>query len=318
MDLVFAQMPLLLFTAIAPMASGAFVGLSNAFLTTDFTADALRRIDRWTLLPLAILAVGLALALLFFGSPQSVLLAFQGIDPGALTFAGFMAVVFALAAIVYWIVAMAGVMSYNVRKVVGAVMSVLAIAYAVSIGVAYMTSTVPTWTSIVIPIGFAGFCLVGGVPLGSLVIAAAGALPETKGTGFARFSLIVALVGAIGAIFAVTAQLLNAQAMASALFPGADALPGSWVYLVIAIVGFVAALACLRGAFSAGPSAAPLGRTAGAAAAIPMRDLVEERERDRGDAVPGARAGVSLLVAGNVAVLIALVVARVMFYALQL
>lgn len=313
MDLVFAQLSLLLFTAIAPMASGAFVGLSNAFLTTDFTPDALRRIDRWTALPLVILAVGLAAAFVFFGSPQSTLLAFQGVDGGALTFAGVMAVVFAVAAIVYWIVAMAGVMTYGVRKAFAAAMSVLAIAYAVSIGVVYMTSDVATWASIIVPIGFAGFCLVGGVPLGTLVIAAAGSLPETRGTGFARFSLIVALIGALASIFAVTAQMLNAQALVSAFFPGSDALPGGWVYLAIAIIGFVVTLACLRSAYSPDRSAAPLGRTAGAAAAIPVRDMADEHV----EAKSAVRSAIPVLVAGNVAVLIALIVARVMFYALQ-
>lgn len=313
MDLVFAQLPLLLFTAIAPMASGAFVGLSNAFLTTDFTPDALQRIDRWTALPLVILAVGLAAAFMFFGSPQSTLLAFQGVDPGALTFAVVMAVVFAVAAVVYWIVAMAGVMTYGVRKAFAAAMSVLAIAYAVSIGVVYMTSGVATWASIVVPIGFAGFCLVGGVPLGTLVIAAAGSLSETRGTGFARFSLIVALIGALASIFAVTAQMLNAQALVNAFFPGSDALPGGWVYLAIAIVGFVVTLACLRSAYSPDRSVAPMGRTAGAAAAIPVRDMADERDEAR----TAVRSAVPVLVAGNVAVLIALIVARVMFYALQ-
>ncbi len=313
MDLVFAQLPLLLFTAIAPMASGAFVGLSNAFLTTDFTPDALQRIDRWTALPLVILAVGLAAAFMFFGSPQSTLLAFQGVDPGALTFAVVMAVVFAVAAVVYWIVAMAGVMTYGVRKAFAAAMSVLAIAYAVSIGVVYMASGVATWASIVVPIGFAGFCLVGGVPLGTLVIAAAGSLSETRGTGFARFSLIVALIGALASIFAVTAQMLNAQALVSAFFPGSDALPGGWVYLAIAIVGFVVTLACLRSAYSPDRSVAPMGRTAGAAAAIPVRDMADERDEAR----TAVRSAVPVLVAGNVAVLIALIVARVMFYALQ-
>lgn len=314
MDLVFAQLPLLLFTAIAPMASGAFVGLSNAFLTSYFTPEALRRIDRWTLLPLVILAAGLSLAIAFFASPQSGLLVLQGIDPGAFSFAVIMAMVFAVAAVVYWIVAMMGVMSYNVRKVVAAVMSVLAVAYSVSIGVAYMASGVSTWASIIVPIGFAGFCLASGAPLGTLVIAAAGALPETKRTRFAGFNLVVALIGAVAAIFAVTAQLLNAQATAAAFFAGAELLPGAWVYLTIAIVGFVASLAFLRSAVSNTPSAAPLGQTATAtAAAIPLRELADDDD----DVKRGVRAAVPMLVASNAVVLIALIVARVMFYALQ-
>lgn len=313
MDLVFAQLPLLLFTAIAPMASGAFAGLSNAFLTTDFTPDALRRIDRWTLLPLAILAVGIVAALVFFNSPNAGLLVLQGVDPGAFSFAVVMAAVFAVAAIVYWIVAMTGAMSYGVRKGAAAVMSVLAVAYAVSIGVVYMTSDVATWASLIVPIGFAGFCLASGVPLGALVVAAAGAMPETRRTNFATFSLIVALIGAVASIFAVTVQLMNAQATVNAFFAGADVLPGAWVYLAIALVGFVVSLGCLRGAFSDVRSAAPLGRTAGAASAMPVYGAADLYDRDRA----AERSAVAWLVGSNAAVLVALIVSRVLFYALQ-
>ncbi|WP_080804019.1 DmsC/YnfH family molybdoenzyme membrane anchor subunit [Arabiibacter massiliensis] len=313
MDLVFAQLPLLLFTAIAPMASGAFAGLSNAFLTTDFSPEALRRIDRWTLLPIVILTVGVVLALVFFNSPQAGLFVLQGVDSGAFTFAVVMAAVFAIAAVVYWIVAMAGVMSYGVRKGAAAIMSVLAVAYAVSIGIVYMTSDVATWASGIVPLGFAGFCLASGVPLGALVIAAAGAMRETRGTSFATFSLVTALIGTVVAIFAVTVQLMNAQAMVSAFFAGADILPGAWVYLAIALIGFVVALGCLRGAFSDVRSAAPLGRTAGAAAAMPVYGATDLYDRDRA----AERSTVAWLVGSNAAVLVALIVSRVLFYALQ-
>ena len=58
MDLALLQMPMVLFTTLVPMASGAFVGLALAFLTSRFSKECLARIDRWTLLPMAILAVG--------------------------------------------------------------------------------------------------------------------------------------------------------------------------------------------------------------------------------------------------------------------
>ena len=57
MDLALLQMPMVLFTTLVPMASGAFVGLALAFLTSRFSKECLARIDRWTLLPMAILAV---------------------------------------------------------------------------------------------------------------------------------------------------------------------------------------------------------------------------------------------------------------------
>lgn len=58
---------------------------------------------------------------------------------------------------------------------------------------------------------------------------------------------------------------------------------------------------------------AAMGRTAGAAAAIPLRD----REDVDADAPWASVRGHPLLVAGNAAVLIGIFVARLMFYALQ-
>lgn len=197
MDLVYMQLPLVFFTAAAPMASGAFIGLACAFLTTRFSVDTLRRIDRWTLLPLAILAVGVVAAVVFLASPQSELLVIQGIDPGAFGFAAFMAVAFAVVALVYWIVAMIGRLSYGARKAFATVAAVSAVVYAVSIGVAYMMSAVPLWASIIVPIGFAGFSLASGVPLGMLVLALAKALPEARATRFGATALVVALVGTV-------------------------------------------------------------------------------------------------------------------------
>ena len=62
-----------------------------------------------------------------------------------------------------------------------------------------------------------------------------------------------------------------------------------------------------------GRNVAAMGRTAGAAAAIPLRD----REDVDADAPVGVRSAIPLLVAGNAAVLIGIFVARLMFYALQ-
>ena len=102
---------------------------------------------------------------------------------------------------------------------------------------------------------------------------------------------------------------------------------------VSAGAGFVVALACMRGALSgprSGRSAAPLGSTAGAAAmpwnsvdsaaASPAAEgnVVPDLEaRYRRQAATDATKAVPYLVLGNVAVLAALVAARVLFYAMQ-
>lgn len=332
MDLAYLQLPLVFFTAAAPMASGAFIGLAIAFITAHFTDEQLRRIDRWTLLPLAILAVAFVAAFLFFATPQSALLALQGVSAGALGFTVIMALLFAVAALVYWVVAMVGRLTRGARKVYAAFVGVLAVVLSVAIGSVYALSEVSTWASPVVPFGFAGYSVVGGVPLGMLVVALAQAMPATRGTRFGTVSLVAALVGAVVSIFAVTVQLMNAQATAAVVAPGVDLLPGAWVYLVVSIAGFVAVLACMRGALGGSRrSSAPLGSTAGAAAmpwdsvdaaaASPAVGGAVDRDaeaRYRVQADTDATRAVPYLAIGNVAVLAALVAARVLFYAMQL
>ena len=80
MDLALLQMPMVLFTTLVPMASGAFVGLALAFLTSRFSKECLARIDRWTLLPMAILAVGYIASFVALSSPQYSMSLFQGVD----------------------------------------------------------------------------------------------------------------------------------------------------------------------------------------------------------------------------------------------
>lgn len=309
MNLAYLNLPMVLFTTLAPMASGAFVGLAIAFLTTRFSTARLARIDRWTLLPLVILMVGVGAALVYFSTPAHGLFTLQGIGGAPFAFAVFMAVLFAVVAVVYWIIAMTGKLGDRARAVFASVVAVLALVYAAAIGAPYAFSTVSSWSSPLVMLALVGFCVAGGVPLGVLVVALAGGLVETRRTRFAAAAVVAAFLGTVLAIFAVTVQLLNAQATLAAFFPGADVLPGSWVYLVISIVGFVVMLACLRTALSPDRTAA-LGRTAGAVAAVPVRERV--------DAQPvGLRSAVPLLVGGNAAVLAAIFVARLMFYALQ-
>ena len=175
-----------------------------------------------------------------------------------------------------------------------------------------MMSGVVTWNSPLVPLGLMGFAVAGGVPLGVLVVSLAGGLSQTRRTRFAAASIVAAFAGVVAALVSVTSQLLFAQSVHSSYYTGVEALPNSWVYLVVTIVGFVAMLACLRSALTPEDHfAMPVGRTAGAASAVPQRDLT-------GDMRVGIRSATSVLVIGNVAVIAAIFVARMMFYALQI
>lgn len=302
MDLALFQLPMVLFTSLVPMASGAFVSLALAFLTTRFSKERLARIDRWTLLPLTMLAAGYLALFVALSPSQYAMSLFQGVSITPLSFMGVAGMLFAVLVVVYWIIAMTGALEEFPRKVFAAMVGVAALLLSLGIGVTYMGSAVVTWSSPLVPLGMVGFCVAGGVPLGVLVVALAGGLPEVRETCFPAAALIAAFVGVAAAIFVVCAHVLHAQSVFVAFFPGSEVLPGSWVYLTISIVGFVAMLAALRSSFI------PRDRAA----------TVMNRAEDAGAGVSRCdRPTIMLLVAGNAAVFIGILVARLMFYALQ-
>ena len=277
MNLAFMHMPMVLFTTLVPMASGAFVGLAIAFLTTRFSDERLARIDRWDAASA--------------GHPC------RGLRGGACVLRSAGARCGRLAKRVAWVNAARFAGEPAVRagcggvlggcddggpdmpgggSVFSSVLAVGALALSFFIGAAYWGSAVSSWASPVAAVGVAGFCAAGGVPLGVLVVALGGGMAEAQDARFSSASMFAAFVGVVAAIFAVASQMLYAQSVVSAFFPGAEALPGSWVYLAISIAGFVVMLVCLRTALSPDRAAA-FGRTAGAAAAVPMRDRAAVR-----------------------------------------
>ena len=89
-----ASNAMVLFTTLVPMASGAFVGLALAFLTSRFSKECLARIDRWTLLPMAILAVGYIASFVALSSPQYSMSLVPSVDIAPLSFVGIAGMLF--------------------------------------------------------------------------------------------------------------------------------------------------------------------------------------------------------------------------------
>lgn len=312
MDLAILELPMALFTTLAPMAAGAFIGLAIAFLTTPFSKERLARIDRLTPIPVVIFAVAWVIAFVFFSSPQQETFLAQGLGVVPTPFMVLMSIVFTTLAVVYWIIAMTGKLPDRARGIFAVVLGIAALLFSLSLGTMYLGATVASWNSPLVPIALMGFSIAGGVPLGTLVITLAGGMPEARTTGFSGAALIVSFIGVVVSVFAVTAHMMFAQSLFSMYFAG-ELLPNSWIYLLISIIGFVAMLACMRSALMPRnrTSVGPMGMTAGTVAAMPQRGVAAT-------APTTARSAVTLLVVGNIAVIIAIVAARFMFYALHL
>ncbi len=255
-----AEMPLALFTTLAPIGAGAFIALAVAFFTTKFSDEQLKKIDRMTTIPVVVLVAGFICAFFHLANPMHAFGVFAGVGSSPLSNELVAGVVFAVLAIVYWIVALAGKLGEGARKGFAAVVAVVAVVFACFTGAAYMMDTIASWNTPMVPVAMLGFSLLGGVCLGVLVLALAGALEDAAKGGFKMAALAVLVIGLVLGVAGLLVQVMGVSGMSNALVDGADLVAAAtaplWIGVVCMVVAAVAAFMALRNAKSAALAAA--------------------------------------------------------------
>ena len=255
-----AEMPLALFTTLAPIGAGAFIALAVAFFTTKFTDEQLKKIDRMTTIPVVVLVAGFICAFFHLASPMHAFGVFAGLGASPLSNELLAGVVFAVLAIVYWIVALAGKLGEGARKGFAAVVAVMAIVFACFTGAAYMMETIASWNTPMVPVAVLGFSLLGGVSLGVLVLALSGALEDAAKGGFKMAALAVLIVGLVLGVAGLLVQVMSVSGMGNALVDGADLVAAAsapmWIGVVCMVVAAAAAFMALRNTKSTALAAA--------------------------------------------------------------
>lgn len=245
-----AELPLALFTTLAPIGAGAFIALAVAFFTTKFSDEQLKKIDRMTTIPVVVLVAGFICAFFHLASPMHAFGVFAGLGASPLSNELLAGVVFAVLAIVYWIVALAGKLSEGVRKGFAAVVAVMAVVFACFTGAAYMMETIASWNTPMVPVAVLGFSLLGGVSLGVLVLALSGALEDAAKGGFKMAAPVVLVVGLVLGIAGLLVQVMSVSGMGNALVDGADLVAAAsapmWIGVVCMVVAAAAAFMALR------------------------------------------------------------------------
>lgn len=245
-----AELPLALFTTLAPIGAGAFIALAVAFFTTKFSDEQLKKIDRMTTIPVVVLVAGFICAFFHLASPMHAFGVFAGLGASPLSNELLAGVVFAVLAIVYWIVALAGKLGEGARKGFAAVVAVMAIVFACFTGAAYMMETIASWNTPMVPVAVLGFSLLGGVSLGVLVLALSGALEDAAKGGFKMAALAVLVVGLVLGIAGLMVQVMSVSGMGNALVDGADLVAAAsapmWIGVVCMVVAAAAAFMVLR------------------------------------------------------------------------
>ena len=80
-----AELPLALFTTLAPIGAGAFIALAVAFFTTKFSDEQLKKIDRMTTIPVVVLVAGFICAFFHLASPMHAFGVFAGLGASPLS-----------------------------------------------------------------------------------------------------------------------------------------------------------------------------------------------------------------------------------------
>lgn len=245
-----AELPLALFTTLAPIGAGAFIALAVAFFTTKFSDEQLKKIDRMTTIPVVVLVAGFICAFFHLASPMHAFGVFVGLGASPLSNELLAGVVFAVLAIVYWIVALAGKLGEGARKGFAAVVAVMAVVFACFTGAAYMMETIASWNTPMVPVAVLGFSLLGGVSLGVLVLALSGALEDAAKGGFKMAAPVVLVVGLVLGIAGLLVQVMSVSGMGNALVDGADLVAAAsapmWIGVVCMVVAAAAAFMALR------------------------------------------------------------------------
>ena len=255
-----AELPLALFTTLAPIGAGAFIALAVAFFTTKFSDEQLKKIDRMTTIPVVVLVAGFICAFFHLASPMHAFGVFAGLGASPLSNELLAGVVFAVLAIVYWIVALAGKLGEGARKGFAAVVAVMAVVFACFTGAAYMMETIASWNTPMVPVAVLGFSLLGGVSLGVLVLALSGALEDAAKGGFKMAAPVVLVVGLVLGIAGLLVQVMSVSGMGNALVDGADLVAAAsapmWIGVVCMVVAAAAVFMALRNSKSTALAAA--------------------------------------------------------------
>ncbi len=280
MEQAMAELPLIFFTTLAPIGSGAFIVFAMAFFTMRFSDEQMKKLDRLTVIPLVVLAVGFGASFLHLATPAHAMNVFTNLGSSPLSNEIFVGVVFFALAGIYWIVALSGKLSLNARKGFIAVVAIAAIVFSCFIGAAYMMDTIPSWDTPYSILEVVGFCLLGGSLLGMLVLGLAGCLDGAQ-RGFRKIVFAIALLGTLLMVCSLVAHFTMVGSLSNSLVDGTSVTAEVTSYLVCSVVLAIVALGFEGGALLKGTST-------------------------------------SLMAIGLVLAAVAIFIARIVFYAMQM
>lgn len=223
------------------MGAGAFIALALSFCTTSFSDDQLKKIDRMTVIPLAVVLVGFIISFLHLATPLKSFGVFVGVGSSPLSNEILVGSIFVVLAILYGALALAGKLKASVRKIFAVIVAIMAIVFSFFMGAAYMIETIASWNTLLVPVQIVGFALLGGMALGTYVLGLADALENALKSSFRAVAIALIIVGVLMAVAGLALQVLSVSTLSNSLVSGAELVEGIAAYLAVAVVLLVLA-----------------------------------------------------------------------------
>lgn len=232
----FAELPLAIFTTLAPIGAGSYLAIAILLLSTSLEYEALRKVDRACLVPLIVTIAGFVASIFHLANPLHGVWAFSHVGHSPLSNEIAVGAVFLILAAAFTILALAGKLSVSARRPFSVVVAAAAIVFAVFTGLAYHMETIPSWSSVFVPIQTAGFAIAGGAVFGGALLALAGVGGRSEAVTANLPLLVAAIIGAALAVVGVLGQLADVMALENALVKGPSLVMSAAPFAVVGLV----------------------------------------------------------------------------------
>lgn len=200
------ELPLAVFTTLAPVGAGGFIALAIALWTTRFSEGELKRLNCLTTIPFALVVIGILGATLHLTMPLHAIYVFNHLGASPMSNELAVAVIFGVAMGLYWLTGFVGSLGTNqgLRKIFALVVALLAIVFAVFVGLAYYMPTIASWHTPMVVVALVGYLLLGATAFAGII---SPVLPESAQPHKA-FKFSAWAVGILGLFLAVFGTLM--------------------------------------------------------------------------------------------------------------
>ncbi|NPD31752.1 dimethyl sulfoxide reductase anchor subunit [Eggerthellaceae bacterium zg-997] len=255
MEAAFAELPLALFTTLAPLGAGALLAMALVGLVAPSALageGASRALGVRVLVALAVAAVGFAASLFHLATPAHAPYVLANVGSSPLSNEIAAGVAFLVVGAVFCALLLFGRPQVAALTAACVVMVAVALAFGWFAGQAYVMRTIASWNTVLVPVQVVGFMLLEGTILAQVLLRG-GALDVAAGDARARRALAcLVVVGAVVGALAFAAQVMAVQGMVTPLVSGAQLLAEVGVFLWLSVVlllaaGGLAAVTALKG-----------------------------------------------------------------------